>query len=226
MFTIVLAGKNKPTASQLKRLLGARKHMVRDLIEYMQDKDGSLVNGLCLARKASVSETNLDTYPSDGSVPQELLDAVFNPQDQNNLGGRASSSYTNDRRESEAMDEDEVSSDEERSGDSDSENDVGEDGRAYIIDACAVVDSAQDTVTSSLQRLSALRKLGDDLEMNAVAEAETALRMGKHVSGGKDNVFVVPHVSILSNFHNDNAWVEGFVHLFQDGCADPNVLQA
>ena len=74
MIIIVLAGKNKPTASQLIRLLGPRKHMVRELIEYMQDKDGCLVDGFCLAgRKASVSETNLDTYPSDGSVPQELL---------------------------------------------------------------------------------------------------------------------------------------------------------
>ena len=111
MFTIVLAGKNKPTAFQLKRLLGARKHMVRDLIKYMQDKDGSLVNGFHLARTASVSDTNVDTYPSDGSAPQEVLDAVFNPQDQNNLRGRASSSYTNDRRESKTIDEDDDSSD-------------------------------------------------------------------------------------------------------------------
>ena len=111
MFTIVLAGKNKSTASQLKRLVGARKHMVRDLIEYIQDKDGSLVNGFCLARKASVGKTNLDTYSSDGSAPQELLDAALNPQDPNNLRGRASSSSSNDRREREAMDEDEVSSD-------------------------------------------------------------------------------------------------------------------
>ena len=106
-----LSGKNKPTASQLKRLLGDRKHVVRDLREYMQERDGSLVNGFCPAQKASVSETSLDTYPSDGSVPQGLLDAVFIPQDLNNLRGRASSSYTNDQRESEAMDEDEVSSD-------------------------------------------------------------------------------------------------------------------
>ena len=53
--------------------------MVQDLTEYMQEKDGSLVNVFCLSRNASVSETNLDTYPSDGSVPQELLDAVFIP---------------------------------------------------------------------------------------------------------------------------------------------------
>ena len=221
-----LAGKIKPTTSQLKRLLGARKHMVRDLIEYMPDKDGSLVKDFVSRRKASVSETDLDTYPSDGSVPQELLDAMFTPQDPNNLRGRASSSYTSDRRESEAMDAEKVSSDEESSGDSDSENDAGEDGRAYIIDAYAVVDSSQDTVTSSLQRPSPLRKLGDDLDMNAVAAAETALRMSKYMPEGNDNVLVVPHGSILSDFHNNDAWVKGFVHLFPEGCADPDVLQA
>ena len=50
--------------------------------------------------------------------------------------------------------------------------------------------------------------------MNAVAAAETSLRMSKHVPGGKDNVLVVPHGSILSDFHNDDAWVEGFAHFF------------
>ena len=50
--------------------------------------------------------------------------------------------------------------------------------------------------------------------------------MSKHVPGCKDNDLVVPHGSILSDFHNDDAGVEGFVHLFPEGCADPNVLQA
>ena len=185
--------------------------MLGDLIEYMQEKYGSLVNGFSLARKASVSEINLDTYPSDRSVPQELLDAGFSPQDPNNLRGRASSSYTSDRRVSEAMDEDEVSTNEESLGNSELENDAGEDGRAYIIDAYAVVDSAQDPVNSSLQRPSALRKLSDDLGMNAVGAAESALRMDKHVPGGKDNVLVVLHDSILSDFYNADAWVEGFI---------------
>ena len=35
-----------------------------------------------------------------------------------------------------------------------------------------------------------------------------------------------PHGSIKNDFHNDDAGVEGFVHLFPEGCADPNVLQA
>ena len=134
--------------------------MVRNLIEYMQDKDISLVNGFCLARKASDSETNLDRYPSDGSVPQDLLDAVFNPHDPSNLRGKSSSSNTNERLESEVMDEDEVSSEKESAGDSDSENDAGEDGSAYIIVANGVVDSVQDTVTLSLQRPSAPWEIG------------------------------------------------------------------
>ena len=99
MFTVVLAGKSKPTSSQtLKRSLGARKHMVRDFVEYMKDKHGSLVNGFGLARKSSVGEANVDTYASDESVPQEVLEEVLDLRDPNNIRGRASSSYTNDRR--------------------------------------------------------------------------------------------------------------------------------
>ena len=111
---------NWVTAETLTR---GPKHIVRDLIEYMKDKDGSVVNGFCLARKSSIGEANVDTHPSDGSIPQDLLEAVLNPLDPNNLQGRASSSYANDRRESEAMDDD-FSNDEESSGDSDLENDA------------------------------------------------------------------------------------------------------
>ena len=105
--------------------------MVRDLIQYMQEEDGSLVNGFCHARKASVSKTNVDTYPFDGSVPQELLDAVCSPQDPINFREKASWSCTNDRQERGEMNEDDVSSNEESSADRDSENDAGEGGRAH-----------------------------------------------------------------------------------------------
>ena len=214
MITIVLAGKGKPTGSQLKRLLGARKHMVRDLVEYMQDRDANLVSGFTLGREASMSEANLDTYPCDGGVPPELLKACLNLRDQNNLRRKAASSYTNDRREDEEIDDDD-DDDDDNSG---AVHDAGEDAKAYIIDAYAVMDSAEDTVTSSLQRPNALRNLGDDLDMNSVAAAETVLRMGKAVPGGTENVLVVPHGNVLSDFHNNDAWVAGFVHLFPEGC--------
>ncbi|CAN0433077.1 unnamed protein product, partial [Laminaria digitata] len=115
MISTVLAGKGKPTESQLKRLLGARKHMVRDLIDYMQDKDANLVNDFSLARKATMSEANLDAYPCDGGVPPEILKACLNPRDPNNLRRRAASLYTNDRRENEAIDDDDDDSDDDDS---------------------------------------------------------------------------------------------------------------
>ena len=62
--------------------------------------------------------------------------------------------------------------------------------------------------------------------MSAVAAAETALRTGKHDPAGENNVIVVPHSSILSDNHNNHAWVAGLVHLFPEGCADQNALQA
>lgn len=100
------------------------------------------------------------------------------------------------------------SNDEVSSGDSDSENDADEDGGAYIIDTYAVIHSAEYIVTSSLQRPSILRKLSDALDTKAVTAAETDPRMGNHVPGSKDNV-LVPHENILSEFHNDDAWVAG-----------------
>ncbi|CAN0573763.1 unnamed protein product, partial [Laminaria digitata] len=45
MFTVVLVGNHKPTTSQLRRLLGARKGMVRDLVDYVVDKNNHLVGG-------------------------------------------------------------------------------------------------------------------------------------------------------------------------------------
>ena len=48
--------------------------MVRDLIAPTQDKDGNLVHGFTLTRKAYMSEACLENYPCDGSVPPELLD--------------------------------------------------------------------------------------------------------------------------------------------------------
>ena len=58
--------------------------------------------------------------------------------------------------------------------------------------------------------------------MNAVVAAETTLRMGKPMPGGKDSVLVVPHGNILSDFRNNDAWVVGFEQLFPEGCGGPD----
>ncbi|CAN0572860.1 unnamed protein product, partial [Laminaria digitata] len=41
-FTVVLVGNHNPTTSQLRRLLGARKGMVRGLVDYFVDKNNHL----------------------------------------------------------------------------------------------------------------------------------------------------------------------------------------
>lgn len=72
---------------------------------------------------------------------------------------KAASSYTNDRRENEGIGEDGDDDDDDDGADdnmgcgadnSGEVQDAGEDARGYIIDAYAVMDSTEDTVTSSL----------------------------------------------------------------------------
>ena len=70
-----------------------------DLIKYMKDDGNHSVYWFQLAREAAFSQPNLDIYPSDGSVPEEILKAVLTPEDPSNLRGRSSESYTNERRE-------------------------------------------------------------------------------------------------------------------------------
>ena len=58
---IVLAGKDKPTESLMKRLLGARKHMVPEINDCTQGNDTNFVNSFSLARIVPMIEAILDT---------------------------------------------------------------------------------------------------------------------------------------------------------------------
>ncbi|CAN0377719.1 unnamed protein product, partial [Laminaria digitata] len=85
MFTVVLVGNHKPTTSQLRRLLGARKGMVRGLVDYFVDKNNHLVRGFQHARQASVSQENIDTYPDELEVPSVLMKAVSASEDSDDI---------------------------------------------------------------------------------------------------------------------------------------------
>ncbi|CAN0534723.1 unnamed protein product, partial [Laminaria digitata] len=80
-FTVVLVGNHKPTTSQLRRLLGARKGMIRDLVDCVVVKNNHLVRGFQHARQASVSQENIDTYPDELEVPSVLMKAVSVSED-------------------------------------------------------------------------------------------------------------------------------------------------
>ena len=96
MTTVVLAGKKKPKVGELGRLLGARKTMIHDIIQYMRSND--LIVGFPIARRLPFNRENLNTFPA-GGIPKELAEAILDPGDE--LGSRAqvSSSYTRDRDE-------------------------------------------------------------------------------------------------------------------------------
>ena len=139
---------------------------------------------------------------------------------------RAASLYTNDRREKEASDDDDDDDDdddieEECVDNSDSENDAHEDAGAYIVDSYAVIDLAEDMITSSQQRSNVVRKRGDNLVLNYWSAAETAVRLGRAVPGRTNIVLVVPHANVLSDVPNDDTWVAGLVHFFPEGCDEP-----
>ncbi|CAB1106336.1 unnamed protein product [Ectocarpus sp. CCAP 1310/34] len=94
MITVVLAGKKKPKTSDLGRLLGARKSMIRDIIDYMLDKEEKLVVGFPLGKSLPISEENLDSYSENGAIPKVLLDSILTSNDPLNVHARVSSTYT------------------------------------------------------------------------------------------------------------------------------------
>ncbi|CAN0090627.1 unnamed protein product, partial [Ectocarpus sp. 12 AP-2014] len=77
MITVVSAGNEKPRPPDLGRLLGARKSMIRDIIDYMLDEEDKLVVGFPVAKSLPLSEENLDSYSEDGAIPKVFLESIL-----------------------------------------------------------------------------------------------------------------------------------------------------
>ncbi|CAB1107564.1 unnamed protein product [Ectocarpus sp. CCAP 1310/34] len=97
MITVVLAGKKKRRPSDLGRLLGARKSMIKDTINYMLKV--KLVVSSPLAKYLPFSEESLDSYSEDGAIPKVLLDSILTSNDPLNVRASVSSSYVRDSNE-------------------------------------------------------------------------------------------------------------------------------
>ncbi|CAN0352634.1 unnamed protein product, partial [Pylaiella littoralis] len=82
-FACAIVGR-KPTLQQLRRFFGARRSVVRALLDFVLDRDNTLIRIHKLAREAQVSEANPDGYPEDGSIPQAILDALIPVTDRRN----------------------------------------------------------------------------------------------------------------------------------------------
>ena len=173
-----------------------------------------------------MSEGYLATYLCHWSVSPDLFDGCLTPCDSGNLRRRAASSHTNDRREEEATDDD----------DDDDDDDDIEEGmyrQQRFVQWCT---RRREGLYSRFARcyrfgrrhcniVTTTPKCASEIQRStrfvSVATAETALCMSRAVPVGTDNVLVVLHSNIVSYFHNDDAGVAGFVHLFPDGCSGP-----
>lgn len=170
MITVILTGSRVPTEEQLRRLLGARKQVIADLISYMQDEENELVLGFPLSRGMEVNEASLDTFDDDGSVPPTLLRSILKCTD--DTTNEPPSTYTNDRREDEIVVDDEP-------------EDVNSRGEAYIIDSYSVMDSGENAATSQHCRPEVLDRISDGLDNSVMTMASNALWKGLPVPGGK-----------------------------------------
>lgn len=202
MITVVLAGKHKLKFPDLGRLLGARRAVISYIIEYMRSEN--LVVGFPLARSLPVNNDNINSYPSDGGIPQAFSDAILRPDDPADIRGKVASSYTLDRQEKATSDNGSSSDDSSdiSSEDGTDQTDPENDGKAYIIDRYAVMNSGEDEATSLKQLPDAMRRLGDELD------PEAALRRG--LPPDTPNALVIPSGEILDDFSNNSAWVEAY----------------
>ena len=144
----------------------------------MEGDRNQLVCGFQLTREAAFIEPNLESYPSDGSVPEERLKAVLTPEDVLIFYGRSSKSYANGRLEDDvAM----VASngDIAPAGNMVIEGVTSKDGKTYIVDAYNVADFGEDAATSCRQWPSMLRRLGHDLDLNVVTASQDRRSQGR-----------------------------------------------
>lgn len=156
-FTCALVGA-KPTLDQLRKLFGARRKMVEDLLAFQLDKDNQLVGVHQLAREAQLSAQNLDTYKDDGSIPKAILDSLIPVNDSTNAYANARSTHAHGNREPD--DHDEPSAPPAAAHD-------GGDGAAhpgatppFIIETNAIMPSGDDLAVSSHAKPGRLRTLG------------------------------------------------------------------
>ncbi|CAN0159521.1 unnamed protein product, partial [Ectocarpus sp. 12 AP-2014] len=87
-FTCAVVGC-KPNLAQLRRLLGARRQMVQNLLDFYLDKNRHSVGEHTLARQAQLAPENLNGYSTDGSIPKALQDAILPVKDRANTYANA-----------------------------------------------------------------------------------------------------------------------------------------
>lgn len=92
-FTSTIVG-SIPSTLHLRRLFGARRSKIESLHAYQLDADKRLVGDHRFAKEALRSQSNLDTYPEDGSISYAIRNALIPVADWTNPLASAHSTHT------------------------------------------------------------------------------------------------------------------------------------
>ncbi|CAN0140099.1 unnamed protein product [Ectocarpus sp. 12 AP-2014] len=212
-FTCALVGC-KPNLAQLRRLLGARRQMVQDLLDFQLCRDNRLVGQHTLARQAQLAPENLDGYSNDGSIPKAVLDAILPVKDSAKAYSNARSTHAHGNRE------DDPTAD----GGIESTNDGPT--APFVIETNAVVDTGDDlAVAGACNKPNRLRDLGRAMQtasggpsLAQAAAAQAAVLAGRPSPLGTDNALVLTHSGrMVSDFKNAGLFVGAYFDLFPHG---------
>ena len=236
-FTCALVG-SKPTPEQLRRFFGARRSMVRALLDFQLDRSDRLAGVHKLARDAQTSEDNLRTYAEDGSIPKAIQEALFPVTDRANSIANARSTHAHGNREPETTGSnggDEMVDSLEPVGVKGNGMDTIEDSTTapFIIETNAVMPSGGDmanvihyrgtrlrTLRSMMKRSSLVTTTEDNASASLArqANAEAAAAVGRAPPVLTENAMVVTHTgNLVSDFYDNGLFVGAYFNLFPHG---------
>ena len=173
-FTCALVG-SKLTPEQLRRFFGARRSMVRALLDFQLDRSDRLAGVHKLARDAQTSEDNLRTYAEDGSIPKAIQESLFPVTDRANSIANARSTHAHGNREPETTGSnggDEMVDSLEPVGVKGNGMDTIEDSTTapFIIETNAVMPSGGDMANVTHYRGTRLRTLRSMMQRSSPAD--------------------------------------------------------
>ncbi|CBJ31141.1 conserved unknown protein [Ectocarpus siliculosus] len=211
-FTCALVGC-KPNLAQLRRLLGARRQMVQDLLDFQLDRDNRLVGQHTLARQAQLAPENLDGYSNDGSIPKAVLDAILPVKDSTKAYSNARSTHAHGNREDDPTPD----------GGLESTNDGPT--APFVIETNAVVDTGDDLAVAGACKPNRLRDVGRAMQtasggpsLAQAAAAQAAVLAGRPSPLGTDNALVLTHSGrMVSDFKNAGLFAGAYFDLFPHG---------
>lgn len=218
--TVAFVGA-RPTDAQLRKLFGARRSRITELLNFQKDVGNRLAGKHVLFHRAKESLENLATYSRDGGVPPAILRSVIEASDPRKSRQKARSTYVPDNREAEAP----VTADDIADA---NDNDV------CVIDNVGVMPSGADI--SAEGRPDRLRALGGTLQpvpcpilaatpassLAARAAATAAATAGRAPPQPTNKMLVIPHTGrMVEDFYEPGTMIAAYFHLFPHAVGGP-----